>query len=94
MSVSPMVVPFLKCTITSNQAIVYKDSHVQVIAVSSAATVFSYMRDVPPLTLAAWRLQLTALLLCPGAVYQYRTLTAGINQPFYKVSGMGEPALH
>jgi hypothetical protein len=45
-----------------------------VLAVSSAATVFSEMREVPALTLAAWRLQLTALVLLPGAVAQHRRL--------------------
>lgn len=49
----------------------------QVVAVSSAATAFRSMREVAPMTLAAWRLQLTALLLFPGAVIQYRNLAPG-----------------
>lgn len=49
----------------------------QVVAVSSAATAFRSMEEVPPLTLAAWRLQLTAMLLFPGAVIQYRKLAPG-----------------
>lgn len=52
----------------------------QVIAVSSAATAFAYMRDVPALTLASWRLQLTAVLLSIGAVYEYRQLSAGTTR--------------
>ena len=48
------------------------------VAVSSAAVVFASIPDVPTFTLAAWRLQLTTLLLTPAAIYQYRQLTAGI----------------
>jgi hypothetical protein len=42
-----------------------------VFAVSSAGVVFSFMKDVPPLTLAAWRLQLTSVYLIAGAAWQY-----------------------
>jgi hypothetical protein len=52
----------------------------QVLAVSSAATVFKLMAEVPPITLAAWRLQLTTLLLLPGAVVQYRALQPGVQR--------------
>lgn len=47
------------------------------VAVSSAAVVFASIPDVPTFTLAAWRLQLTTLLLTPAACYQYRQLTPG-----------------
>ncbi|BDA43498.1 hypothetical protein COCOBI_04-5100 [Coccomyxa sp. Obi] len=50
-----------------------------VVAVSSAATAFRSMEEVPPLTLAAWRLQLTAMLLFPGAVIQYRKLAPALQ---------------
>lgn len=50
------------------------------LAVSSAAVVFASVPDVPTFTLAAWRLQLTALLLTPAAIYQYRQLTTGTWQ--------------
>ncbi|GLC33755.1 hypothetical protein PLESTM_000107800 [Pleodorina starrii] len=46
-----------------------------VFAVSSAATVFSLMPEVPAITLAAWRLQLTSVLLGVGAVAQWRHLS-------------------
>lgn len=46
---------------------------VQVCAISSAGTAFEEMAEVPPLTLAAWRLQLTSVLLLIGAAYQWRT---------------------
>ena len=47
------------------------------LAVSSAAVVFASIPDVPTFTLAAWRLQLTTLLLTPAAIHQYRQLTPG-----------------
>ena len=51
------------------------------LAVSSAAVVFASIPDVPTFTLAAWRLQLTALLLTPAAIHQYRQLTTGTVRP-------------
>jgi drug/metabolite transporter (DMT)-like permease len=47
-----------------------------VLAVSSAGAVFQKMPDVPPITLAAWRLQLTTLILVAGAVPQWRGMPA------------------
>lgn len=44
----------------------------QVLAVSSAGAVFEQMRDVAPFTLAAWRLQLTSVILMCGALWQWR----------------------
>ena len=52
--------------------------HLQVFAVSSAGAVFKLMGAVPPLSLAAWRLQLTTLLLLPGCVVNFRGLTPGM----------------
>jgi len=51
----------------------------QVLAVSSAASVFGLMPDVPPMTLAAWRLQLTAAVLAVGAVVQWRRMVQRIG---------------
>jgi drug/metabolite transporter (DMT)-like permease len=42
----------------------------QVTAVSSAGVVFAKLVEVPPITLAAWRLQLTSVFLGVGAVVQ------------------------
>jgi len=50
---------------------------VQVFAVSSAGAVFKLLAAVPPLSLAAWRLQLTTLLLLPGCVVNFRNLPPG-----------------
>jgi hypothetical protein len=49
----------------------------QVFAVSSAGAVFKLMGTVPPLSLAAWRLQLTTLLLLPGCAINFRSLPPG-----------------
>ena len=49
----------------------------QVFAVSSAGAVFKLLGTVPPLSLAAWRLQLTTLLLLPGCVINFRSLSPG-----------------
>ncbi len=43
-----------------------------VLAVSSAGPVFQLIDEVQPLLRASWRLQLTALILAPLAVWQYR----------------------
>lgn len=45
-----------------------------VFAVSSAGVVFALMREVPPVTLAAWRLQITSVLLGVGAAVQLRRM--------------------
>lgn len=47
---------------------------VQILAVSSAAAAFDQMPQVPPLTLASWRLQLTSVILMPGCIWQLRGL--------------------
>ncbi len=45
-----------------------------IIAVSSAGAVFQMISSVPPLLRASWRLQATALMLFPFAIYQYVNL--------------------
>ena len=46
-----------------------------VLAVSSAGPVFQLIDEVQPLLRASWRLQLTALILAPLAVWQYRGMS-------------------
>lgn len=53
----------------------------QIVSVSSAATAFRTVSDVSSVILAAWRLQLTGLLLLPGAIIQYWQLSAGRALP-------------
>lgn len=50
-----------------------------VIAVSSAATVFTSMAEVPPITLAAWRLQLTTVMQAPFGVVQLLRLPLNLR---------------
>lgn len=47
------------------------------VAVASAAVVFASIKDVPTFALAAWRLQLTTVLLSPAAFFQYSKLSSG-----------------
>lgn len=51
---------------------------VQILAVSSAASVFRVLQDeeVPSLTVVAWRLQATTLVLLPPSIYQWRHAAA------------------
>ena len=59
-----------------------------VVAISSAASVFRYLDDVAPLTRAGWRLQVTAILLAPGFVYQWRQATAWLRVRFLESVGL------
>lgn len=49
---------------------------------SSAAVAFSFISDVPPITLAAWRLQLTACIACVAAAVQWRGMPAQHRRRF------------
>ncbi|MEW5305400.1 MAG: hypothetical protein WDW36_007940 [Sanguina aurantia] len=51
-----------------------------VLAVSSAGAVFEQMRDVAPFTLAAWRLQLTSVILMCGALWQWRGMDVELRE--------------
>lgn len=42
----------------------------QVLAFSSSGIVFSMMPEVPAMTLAAWRLQMTTAIMIPAAVFE------------------------
>lgn len=58
------------------------------IAVSSAGAVFATMREVPPITLAAWRLQGTVVVLAGGFVYQWRRHMDSEMKQRFKTSRM------
>ena len=53
-----------------------------VVGVSSAGALFQHVDAVPPLLRASWRLQLTALVLLPLFLYQWRTIEADVAQRF------------
>ncbi|MBL6882749.1 MAG: DMT family transporter [Candidatus Poseidoniaceae archaeon] len=42
-----------------------------ILGVSSAGAIFTHVNEIPPLLRASWRLQLTALLLAPLALWQW-----------------------
>lgn len=42
-----------------------------ILGVSSAGAIFTHVDEIPPLLRASWRLQLTALLLAPLALWQW-----------------------
>lgn len=46
-----------------------------VFAVSSAAVAFTFIKEVPPITLASWRLQLTAVITATAGAVQWRGLS-------------------
>ena len=52
---------------------------VAICGVSSAGAIFTHVDEIPPLLRASWRLQLTALLLFPLAVWQATTVERDIQ---------------
>ena len=58
----------------------------QVCADSSAGVVFTLLAEVPALTLAAWRLQLTGALLSLGAALQLLRMPAGERRRVWQSS--------
>ena len=50
-----------------------------VCGVSSAGALFQHVDEVPPVLRASWRLQLTALVLAPLALYQWRGASAELR---------------
>lgn len=51
-----------------------------VCGVSSAGALFQHVDEVPPVLRASWRLQLTALVLAPLALYQWRGVSTELRQ--------------
>ena len=51
-----------------------------VCGVSSAGALFQHVDEVPPVLRASWRLQLTALVLAPLALYQWRGGSTELRQ--------------
>jgi drug/metabolite transporter (DMT)-like permease len=56
-----------------------------VTGVSSAGALFQHIDEVPPLLRASWRLQLTALLLVPMAVVQWRQCDATVRSRCFEL---------
>lgn len=59
---------------------------VAICGVSSAGAIFTHVDDIPPLLRASWRLQLTALILAPLALWQFNQIDSKIQSKLFDVS--------
>ena len=59
---------------------------VAICGVSSAGAIFTHVHDIPPLLRASWRLQLTALILAPLALWQFNQIDSEIQSKLFDVS--------
>ena len=59
---------------------------VAICGVSSAGAIFTHVDDIPPLLRASWRLQLTALILAPLALWQFNQIDSEIQSKMFEVS--------
>ena len=54
--------------------------------VSSAGAIFTHVDEIPPLLRASWRLQLTALILAPFALFQYSSIESDVKSKLFESS--------
>lgn len=59
---------------------------VAICGVSSAGAIFTHVDEIPPLLRASWRLQLTALILAPLALWQYNSIESDVKEKLLKPS--------
>ena len=59
---------------------------VAICGVSSAGAIFTHVDEIPPLLRASWRLQLTALILAPLALWQYNSIEDDVKEKLFKPS--------
>ena len=59
---------------------------VAICGVSSAGAIFTHVDEIPPLLRASWRLQLTALILAPFALFQYSSTESDVKSKLFKSS--------
>ena len=59
---------------------------VAICGVSSAGAIFTHVDDIPPLLRASWRLQLTALILAPLALWQFNSIDAETKSKLFEMS--------
>ena len=57
---------------------------VAICGVSSAGAIFTHVDEIPPLLRASWRLQLTALILAPLALWQYNSIEEDVKERLFK----------
>ena len=59
---------------------------VAICGVSSAGAIFTHVDEIPPLLRASWRLQLTALILAPLALWQLNQVENDIKSKLFEPS--------
>ena len=59
---------------------------VAICGVSSAGAIFTHVDDIPPLLRASWRLQLTALILAPLALWQFNSIDVEMKSKLFEMS--------
>ena len=59
---------------------------VAICGVSSAGAIFTHVDEIPPLLRASWRLQLTALILAPLALWQFNQIDQEIKSKLLDLS--------
>ena len=59
---------------------------VAICGVSSAGAIFTHVDDIPPLLRASWRLQLTALILAPLALWQFNSIDVETKSKLFEMS--------
>ena len=59
---------------------------VAICGVSSAGAIFTHVDDIPPLLRASWRLQLTALILAPLALWQLNSIDGEVKSKLFDKS--------
>ena len=59
---------------------------VAICGVSSAGAIFTHVDDIPPLLRASWRLQLTALILAPFALWQFNSIDVETKSKLFEMS--------
>ena len=59
---------------------------VAICGVSSAGAIFTHVDEIPPLLRASWRLQLTALILAPLALWQFNSIDVETKSKLFEMS--------
>lgn len=71
-------------TYTYETCTIHLTSSNQVTAVASAGVAFTYIGEVPPITLASWRLQLTAVITAAAGAVQWCTSMSPENRARFR----------
>lgn len=61
---------------------------IAIFGVSSAGAILTHVDEIPPLLRASWRLQLTALLLAPIALWQWNSTDLSIKRKVFEAKNL------